>query len=338
MYKQLLIPLDESQLSMQVLESGVRMAEVHGAHVTFLYLSPQDNEVNREDAGLLHAMAPELFARKYLWRDGYIKARATGWARTANISADFISEVCDDSIADTILAKATELQADLILMGTHWRRSLIERLFGSVLLKVVQQTRIPVLVAAVGEEQESAQQQVIREFRENHAIWIALIEQLELCLQESDCLTKNDELVGMLLTAIQNFALVIRDFRQEPALQQLHQISDNVSATHTDTNDNLPQESRLIAALMDVCLVPEKWNLDVARATARQLGQHIIQQVTEDNHHLVSKASEQLSEQDFEQALATLNQTQWRALRKARQQDLGTLLSRLNTEMNRSKT
>ncbi|WP_369856668.1 hypothetical protein [Candidatus Thalassolituus haligoni] len=36
MYKQLLIPLDESQLSMQVLESGVRMAEVHGARLTYI--------------------------------------------------------------------------------------------------------------------------------------------------------------------------------------------------------------------------------------------------------------------------------------------------------------
>ncbi len=36
MYKQLLIPLDESQLSMQVLESGVRMAAVHGARLTYI--------------------------------------------------------------------------------------------------------------------------------------------------------------------------------------------------------------------------------------------------------------------------------------------------------------
>jgi nucleotide-binding universal stress UspA family protein len=46
---------------------------------------------------------------------------------------------------EELLAAATELNADLIVMGTHGRRGLERALLGSVAEKVVRMSRIPVL-------------------------------------------------------------------------------------------------------------------------------------------------------------------------------------------------
>ncbi|MBO4369276.1 MAG: universal stress protein, partial [Desulfovibrio sp.] len=47
--------------------------------------------------------------------------------------------------AEEILNRATEENADMIVMGTHGRKGIDRILFGSVAEKVVKNARIPVL-------------------------------------------------------------------------------------------------------------------------------------------------------------------------------------------------
>lgn len=56
--------------------------------------------------------------------------------------------------ADTILREAEKLGAHLIVMGTHGRRGVGELMLGSVAHKVLQQSKVPVLVAPLRHSQD----------------------------------------------------------------------------------------------------------------------------------------------------------------------------------------
>jgi universal stress protein A len=57
------------------------------------------------------------------------------------------SVVCFGEAAACLLGRATELKADLLLVGTHSRRGLEHLLMGSVAEEVVRQAPCSVLVA-----------------------------------------------------------------------------------------------------------------------------------------------------------------------------------------------
>ena len=58
-------------------------------------------------------------------------------------------------IAETILAQAQELRADVIVMGTHGRRGLAHLLLGSIAEKVIRQADVPVVtVRSAGDGDE----------------------------------------------------------------------------------------------------------------------------------------------------------------------------------------
>jgi nucleotide-binding universal stress UspA family protein len=93
--------------------------------------------VDEEVAGAPPAPAPEVIAAAVeaaLARRGRPGLRALVHARTGRA-------------ADAILALAAEVEADLIVVGTHGRRGVDRLLVGSVAERVVREARCPVLVA-----------------------------------------------------------------------------------------------------------------------------------------------------------------------------------------------
>ncbi len=140
MMRSVLVPVDGSDCSDRAVQEVIATVEKSGpldihlinvqppifSEPSLIYLPPDKLDTFYFDQGE-HALAS---AQKLL--------KAAGLGFTVHRAVG--------SIADTIVAKAHELGADSIVMGTHGRGKVSEMLLGSVCLRVVHLSDIPVTV------------------------------------------------------------------------------------------------------------------------------------------------------------------------------------------------
>jgi len=138
MYDRLLVPFDGSEHATAALEHALELAADHDATIHVLYVidtttnplvvSKDDvraglREVGEEAAGQAFAAAEELADER---------------------GADLATELREGKPAAQIIESVTDLDADLVVMGTHGHEGL-SRLLGSVTQRVVRESPVPVL-------------------------------------------------------------------------------------------------------------------------------------------------------------------------------------------------
>lgn len=146
MFKHLLIPLDGTRLAEAVLPLGAFLAEKAGAKVTLLHVVERAAPAAvHGDAHLTSAEAAEAYLQE-------VAARAfpPGVTVERHVHGRQIADVAH-SLAD----HAEEMEPDLILMVTHGRPRLMQRLFGTIPQKVIRQTATPVLLVHPGPNGEA---------------------------------------------------------------------------------------------------------------------------------------------------------------------------------------
>lgn len=150
MFKHILLPTDGSPLCDHAIDQCIALAKTLGAKVSGVHVIPD-----------FHATVPDFHAFDYgvktvaRTRDQYI----TDFSDEAQRHLDKISKAaenagvpCDtlllanDHPYEAIIAAAEKNGCDLITMTTHGRTGLKEFLAGSETRKVLNHTRIPVLV------------------------------------------------------------------------------------------------------------------------------------------------------------------------------------------------
>ena len=137
--KQVLVPIDGSECSLRAVQYLVDAAasgqrpEVHLVNVQVALPTEVGQFVAREN---IHDFHHE--------QSGDALRPATERLAAAGIAFTVHEEV--GSAADRITALATELGCDHIVMGTHGRSALTEFLVGSTTLKVLQRTKVPVVL------------------------------------------------------------------------------------------------------------------------------------------------------------------------------------------------
>jgi nucleotide-binding universal stress UspA family protein len=145
MFKNILIPTDGSPRSQKAAIQGVRLAKSVGAKVTGFFAAPPATPVvyrNHIPVGLAqpaeHARMIERTAARHL----HFIARA---AKKAGVRFDGL-HVTSDYPAESILDIAKKKQCDAIVMATQGEGGVRGVFIGSVTQKVLNQSKIPVLV------------------------------------------------------------------------------------------------------------------------------------------------------------------------------------------------
>jgi len=145
MFKNILIPTDGSPLSQKAATQGVVLAKSIGASVTGFFAAPPATPIvyrNHLPSGYVtpreHERIIERTAAKYL---DFI-ARA---AKKAGVRFDGV-HATNDYAADAILDIAKKKKCDCIVMATHGEGGLRGLVIGSVTQKVLNRSKIPVLV------------------------------------------------------------------------------------------------------------------------------------------------------------------------------------------------
>lgn len=147
MYRHLLVPVDDTDLSIITVGRAVELAQSLGARVTFFHALADYSASFMGDAEVVRLTSPEDFAYTYEGRARELLAKAESAARAQGVPCASSSAV-SDSPYRAILAAAREAGCDLIFMASHGRSSQLGMMLGSQTLKVLMNTEIPVLVSA----------------------------------------------------------------------------------------------------------------------------------------------------------------------------------------------
>jgi nucleotide-binding universal stress UspA family protein len=145
MFKNILIPTDGSALSQKAVVRGIALAKSLGAKVTGFFAAPPATPIIYRDNLPVGYATPEDHQRiierttaRYL---GFVKnaaAKAGVPFEAAHVTSDYADEA--------ILKIAQKKKCDLIVMATHGQGGLRGMFIGSVTQKVLNQSKVPVLV------------------------------------------------------------------------------------------------------------------------------------------------------------------------------------------------
>lgn len=151
MYKRIMVAVDESFMTSQVMETAIELAKATGAQVAICHAIDETILAQREVAMMLPNSVGKTEARMRLGAQGLL-GRLAETARAAGIEVEIrLVESEQKHVSDMLIDAATEWQADLLIVGTHGRRG-IERFFvGSVAERLVRKSQVSLLLVR-GEE------------------------------------------------------------------------------------------------------------------------------------------------------------------------------------------
>ena len=151
MYKEILVPLDGSEVSASALPTARQLAETLGARVHLLQVTSQT-----EEFAVLRGVEFSTMGSEYSQQvlDEALTAQSDRIERYLNeVGADLqsagvsvVKAVEDGPAADKIVDYAEAAGIDLIVMSTNGRGGVRRFLVGSVTDKVIRSTDLPVLV------------------------------------------------------------------------------------------------------------------------------------------------------------------------------------------------
>lgn len=135
-FHHILVPVDFGTSSLEALDLAIQMAETYSSALTLLHIW----EVPLYPYGLPIAV-------DYLTPiEEAAKSKLAELAAETKTRFPRARSVLGKGVAwQEIISAATELSADLVVMGTHGRRGLDHLLLGSVAEKVVRLSPVPVL-------------------------------------------------------------------------------------------------------------------------------------------------------------------------------------------------
>jgi len=151
MYKRIMVAVDESFMTSQVIEAAIELTKATDAQVAICHAIDETILAQREVAMMLPNSVGKTEARMRLGAQGFLD-RLLETARAAGIEAEIkLVESEQKHVSDMLIDAAGEWQADLLVVGTHGRRG-IERFFvGSVAERLVRKGQTSLLLVR-GEE------------------------------------------------------------------------------------------------------------------------------------------------------------------------------------------
>src|SRR3990167_9265595 len=142
MFKHLLVPVDGSTPSRQVIEKAIAIAEAFKSTVTVIYvIDPYafpgvGTDFSYDQAESLSAATAEA-------NEAIEAAKQASQAHGISVNASIVE---GHAIYRGILETAQSVNADLLIMSTHGRHGLEKLVLGSVTSQVLSHAHLPVLV------------------------------------------------------------------------------------------------------------------------------------------------------------------------------------------------
>ena len=150
MYRHLLVPVDDTDLSIGVVGNAVALACAVGARITFFHAIADAAGSLRGEAEVLRLIARDEYEYASLGKAQELLAKAEAAARALGVPCES-RHVVSDKPAQAIVAAARAGGCDLIFLASHGRHGKLGMALVSEMLEVLMSARLPVLVSSIGE-------------------------------------------------------------------------------------------------------------------------------------------------------------------------------------------
>src|SRR5215469_14715336 len=141
MYTRILVPVDGSAAAARGLDEAIELARHLKARIRLVHVVEPWVMVSPETPAALYQVAEIRNAAASLLEECANKVTSAG----IKVDAELI-ETFGDSVGECIVNKAKEVNADLIVCGTHGRRGIRRMLMGSDAEYIVRRAPAPVLL------------------------------------------------------------------------------------------------------------------------------------------------------------------------------------------------
>jgi len=145
MFKHILIPTDGSPVSRKAVKAGIALAKEHGARVTGFHAAEPVPVHLYGEGYIADKEMVKMFERRQLEAAKKHVAALARAARNAGVAFTPLVETSQRPY-DAIVEAARRRNCDLILMASHGYRGFERFTLGSVTDKVIQRSKVPVLV------------------------------------------------------------------------------------------------------------------------------------------------------------------------------------------------
>lgn len=143
MYKKILIPTDGSELAGKAVKHGAQLAKHLGAKVTVLTVTTPYHIFTLETK--MVEDTPAEYAQEVKEHASKLLASAADTAKAAGVDCNTV-QVEHEQVYEAIIDTAKSEGCDLIVMASHGRRGVSALILGSVTVKVLTHSGIPMLV------------------------------------------------------------------------------------------------------------------------------------------------------------------------------------------------
>ena len=143
MYKKILIPTDGSELASKAVKHGTNLAKCLGAEVALLNVTTPYHIFTLETK--MVEDTPAEYAKEAKEDAAKLLAEAAAAMKAAGVAYDAV-QVEHEHVYQAIIETAKSRGCDLIVMASHGRRGVSAIVLGSVTVKVLTHSSIPVLV------------------------------------------------------------------------------------------------------------------------------------------------------------------------------------------------
>jgi len=171
-YRHLLVPVDGTDLSVEVVGNAVALARPLGARITFFHAAKDHAASLRGEADAVRLTSRESYDYAFSGRSRELLAKAEAAARAFGVPCGSMQAI-HDKPAEAIVDAAREAGCDLIFMASHGGRGRLGMAYSSETFAVLMKAGLPVLVAATGEP--SAPAHAIGILRDEHRSLAAVL-------------------------------------------------------------------------------------------------------------------------------------------------------------------
>lgn len=249
MYRHLLVPIDDSDLSVEVVGNAVALARPLGARITFFHAVADASGSLSGDAEVLRATARDEYAYNYQGKARELLTKAEAAARALGVPCE-ARHAMSDKPAQAIVEAARAGGCDLIFMASHGHRGKLAMAFASDTLAVLMNAGLPVLVSSTGEP--AAPARAIGIIRDEHrslaAVMHAWMHALAAARAAGQAADPN--LMRAIVRYVQQFPVKLHHPKEEEHL--FRRLRERTTSCHAELDELERQHVRdeqLVAAL-----------------------------------------------------------------------------------------
>jgi nucleotide-binding universal stress UspA family protein/hemerythrin-like domain-containing protein len=298
MYRHLLVPLDGSDLSIQIVGQSVEFARTLGARITFFHAVPDQAASLRSESEVVWSISPGEYGYAFEGRARELLAKAESAARALGVPCSAASAVSDKPY-DAILGAARDSGCDLIYMASHGRASNLGMILGSQTLKVLMQTEIPVLVAATGNP--AAPARAIGIIRDEHRSLAAVLHAWMHLIGKARSEGKRPDaaLMRAIVRYIQEFPVALHHPKEDEQL--FRKLRERTSALDAELDELQRQHDRDRQLVAELAALVQDDRADIAavEAAVQRYASFIWEHLGREEGVILPAAQKHLKDEDW---------------------------------------